>query len=132
MRALLIVSLIVVAGCGTSTNEKKLPAAPFALDAPKSLELLNGESRKQDVAVNWEQGDREDLDISTTIEPEGRGVSAKAEPARLNKGVGPAQIVVTASETAAPGDYTLTITAKAVKSGKTAKHTIAVKVPRKE
>src|SRR5262245_40688155 len=131
MRALLIVSLIL-AGCGSSTNEKKPPAAPFALDAPKSLELLNGESRKLDVAVNWEQGDREDLDISTTIEPEGRGVSAKAEPARLNKGVGPAQIVVTASETASTGDYTLTITAKAVKSGKKVKHPIAVKVPRKE
>src|SRR5262245_36816934 len=132
MRVLLIAAVLVVAGCGTTPEEKKKsPRAPFALDTPKSVELLNGESRRQDVAVNWEPGDREDLDIRTTVEP-GGGVRAKAEPERLDKGVGPAQILMTAGETAAAGDYSLTITAKGVKSGSTAKTTIVVKIPRKE
>jgi aminopeptidase S len=130
MRALVIVSLLVAAGCGTSPEEKKPAGPPFALDAPSSLELLNGQSIKQDVAVKWEKGEREDLDISASVTPES-GVSASVEPARLTRGAGPAQVTVTASETAAAGDYKVTVTAKGVKSGE-AKATMTVKVPRKE
>jgi hypothetical protein len=126
MRAALLVVLTSLAvGCGTAPPAK--PVVPFALDAPPSLELLKGESPTFDVAVNWDKGERQDLSLSVAIEPDNRGVSARPVKARLERGVGPAQVVVTATETAAPGDYVLTISAIADTSGK-ARASVAVKV----
>src|SRR5947209_8382237 len=126
MRAALLVVLTSLAvGCGTTPPAR--PVVPFTLDAPPTLELLKGESPTFDVAVNWDKGERQDLTLGVTIEPDDRGVSAKPIKARLDRGAGPAQVVVTATETAAPGDYVLTISAKA-ESGAAAKATVAVKV----
>ena len=127
MRAARVVVLcLFAAGCGTA--EPVRPAVPFSLDAPKSLEMLKAESATLDVAVKWEPSAREDLLIGAAIEPEGRGVSVKAVRPRLDKGAGPAQVSVTATETAAVGDYLLTVTAKGDTSGSTAKATVSLKV----
>jgi hypothetical protein len=131
MRTLFLLLVVMTAGC-TGTPRTKPATPPFSLDAPKSLDLLNGLTVKQDVAVNWKQGEPEDLDISAAVEPAGKGVSARPEPARLERGVGPIQLTISATETAAPGDYTLTVTAKGSKSGATARGTITLKVPRKD
>src|SRR4051794_10869064 len=109
MRAVLVVLAFLAVGCGTSPPAK--PVVPFTLDAPPTLELLKGEAPTFDVAVNWDKGQREDLTLGVTIEPDNRGVSARPVKPRLERGVGPAQVVVTATETAAPGDYVLTISA---------------------
>ena len=101
MRWLLIPLLIGLVGCaGTSTPPTKAP--PFSLDAPSSRELLNGSTIQQDVAVNWEVGEREDLDIVVTVDPDGKGVSGRAMPARLERGVGPIQVAISASGFSCP------------------------------
>src|SRR4051812_12882774 len=112
MRRLLVavVVLVTAGGCGTDPPSKSGPA--FALDAPASVELLKDDTRTIDVAVKWDRGEREDLDVSAAIEPADKLVSAKVVKPRLERGAGPAQVTVSAGVTAAPGDYKLTVTAK--------------------
>ena len=131
MRVTLLALAVVTAGCGVSKTDK--PAGPpFALEAPASLELRNGESRLVDVAVHWDKGEREDLDVSVVVEPDGRGVSAKVEKERLERGAGPAQLRLAATETAAGGDYEVTVRVKGANSGATAKKAMTLKVPRRD
>jgi hypothetical protein len=124
--AVCFVVALFLAGCGTPPPAK--PSVPFSLEAPPNLGLLKGEAPVLDVAVNWDKGEREDLLLSVALEPENHGVSVKLGKTRLERGVGPAQIEVAASETAAPGFYHVMLTAKGDKSGTTVKTTIAVKV----
>jgi hypothetical protein len=116
----------LVIGCGTPEPTK--PTVPFSLEGPPTVGLLKGEAPVIDVAVNWDKGEREDLSLSVAIEPDNRGVSARLGKTRLEHGTGPAQLEIAATETAAPGFYHVTLTAKGEKSGTTAKTTIAVKV----
>jgi hypothetical protein len=132
MRTTLVAAvLLVLAGCGGKEDGKSGPAAAsFTLDAPASpVEVLNGgPAVKTPIEVRFKSGAREEVTFSSTVEPAGAGVSATVEPAVLPDGEGTVQAVVRASETARPGDYKVTVTAKAARAG-TATKEIAVKVP---
>lgn len=118
---------LVAVGCA-----EPLPPEPppFSLDAPASLKLLEADTNTLDVAVTWNRDEREDLALAVSLEPADRGVSATAAKPQLPRGAGPAQVTLTATETAAPGEYELTIKAKGVTSGKTAETKVKVVLPR--
>src|SRR5215207_7783833 len=105
MVVLLGAMLLVMAAAGCTERPSGKPGLPFSLDVqPRKVELRKGESQTRDVAVNWDRGEREDLQMSVSLPPEGPHVSARVEKAVLERGVGPAQVSVSATETAAPGD----------------------------
>src|SRR4051812_5446922 len=109
---------LVAVGCGATETHQ--PPPPFSLDAPAKFTLLKADTQTMDAAVKWGTGEREDLDVSVSLEPADRGVTARPVKDRLDGGVGPAQVTLAATETAAPGDYELTVKVKGASSGKTA------------
>jgi hypothetical protein len=130
MRMLVAALLIVLAGCAGKEGGKGKPAAAgFNLSGPSGpVEVLNGQTKRLPLEVQWKSGPREDVKLSATVEPADRGVSVKIEPDVLPGGERKAEVVIRSGETAPAGEYKVTVTGKAAKAG-TATREITVKVP---
>jgi hypothetical protein len=131
MRALLVAAaLLALAGCSGKEDGKPPPAAAgFQLDVPGGpVEVLNGQTVKRTIEVQWKGGTRDDVTLRATVTPADQGVSVKLEPATLPGGQGTAQAVIHAGETARAGDYRVSVTGKTA-SGGSATAEVVVKVP---
>jgi hypothetical protein len=125
-----IAVLIALAGCAGKEDGKSRPAeAGFQIDALDGpVKVLNGQSVQVEIKVRWKDGSPEDVELSATVAPANRGVSATVKPATLAGGEGTAQVDIRCGETAPSGDYKVTVTGKTTKGG-TATKDIAVTVP---
>jgi hypothetical protein len=126
-----MVAVIVLAGCaGGPSSKSGTPEPGFQLVGPDGpVKVLNGAAPVQTpIEVHWKEGPREDVTLSVTVTPAEQGVSAKVEPAVIERGEGKADVVIRCSDTARSGDYKLTVTGKTARAG-TVTREILVQVP---
>jgi hypothetical protein len=119
--AWLVVVSVGATGCGPETGKdgaargkrKGAPKPAFTLSGPSDpVEVLNGKQATLDVTVRWGTGPKEELQLSATVEPADRGVTARPEPSALKADEDRAAVVVMVGEAAASGDYKVKLRAK--------------------
>jgi hypothetical protein len=136
------VVVLLTAGCDNrgAPGDKAKPgkakpaaAGKFALIGPAGpVEVLNGKQVTIDAELKWSAEPAEEVQLSATVSPADRGVSAtvaagtaKAEEAET------VRVVVTVGEESAPGDYAVTLVGEAARAGQ-GRCTFSVRVPKKE
>jgi hypothetical protein len=124
--AWVVIVLIGVAGCGQEKKkesadrgkEKRTAKPALTLSGPSEpVEVLNGKQATLAVKVQWAAAGREELQLSVTVTPAEKGVTAKAEQGTLKREDDQAAVIVTVGEAAASGDYKVKLTTRAASAG---------------
>jgi len=131
---LLVAGLLVLTGCNTSTSGGSPGVGTFKLKGPsnvKDTEVKHDSEKIEKITVDADKGFKEDITFKADVSEPGRGVTAEVKPATL-KASDPREVElhIKASDSAAPGEYTVTVTGKPAKGNETSVG-IKIKVPEK-
>jgi hypothetical protein len=120
------VLMLMLAGCGSSTEGEKRPEPPFALsfDFGDPAELLHGAEREFAVQLRRAEGFTSPVTLRAEVSPADRGVTARIDEKTM-------KAVVNVSETAQPGEYLVQVIGRGPNDVE-AVVDLALKVPRKD
>jgi hypothetical protein len=134
---LVAASLIALVGCNTSPSAGggKDAVGTFKLKGPSNTpatEVKHDSEKTVLVEVDASKEFKEDIHFTAAVEPADKGVTATVTPEKL-KAADPkkVEVKIKATDKAAPGDYTVTVTGKPTKGDSTTVG-IKVKVPEKK
>jgi hypothetical protein len=134
--SLMVAGLIVLTGCNP-TNTGGGPTSSggpgtFKLKGPlntPATEVKQGETKPVDITIDPDKSFKEDVELSASVDPADRGVTAEISPTHHKAGdYKKVELKIKASEKAAEGKYNITVTGKPTK-GDPAKTVVEVKVP---
>jgi len=133
--SLVVAGLCVMTGCNTSTTGGTPGAGGFKLKGPSNVtatEIKHDSEKTEKITVDADKAFKEEITFKADVNPADKGVTAKVEPTTL-KADAPreVQLHIKASDKAAPGEYTITVTGKPAKGNET-NVTVKVKVPEKK
>jgi hypothetical protein len=131
---LMVTGLLVTTGCNTSTTGGTPGVGTFKLKGPsnvKDTELKHDSEKIEKITVDADKGFKEDITFKAEVSESGKGVTAEVKPPTL-KASDPREVElhIKASDSAAPGEYTITVTGKPAKGNETSVG-VKVKVPEK-
>lgn len=132
---LIVAGLLALTGCNKSTTGGTPGEGGFKLHGPSNItdtKVEHGTSKTVEITVDADKGFKEDITFVITLAPADKGVTAEMEPKTL-KASAPrkAELKISASDKAAPGEYTVTVVGKPAKGDENSIG-IKVKVPEKK
>lgn len=134
--SLMVAGLVVIAGCNkSSTGGPGGPEGTFKLKGPSNVtatEVAHGQTKNVEITVDADKNFKEDVTLTATVEPADKGVTAELDPKTV-KASDPKKtnLKITATEKAAPGEYTVNVKGKPTKGPETTVP-VKVKVPEKK
>ncbi len=132
--SLMVAGLLVIAGCNQSTTGGGAPGSgTFKLKGPAtSTEVKHGDTKNVEITANEDKNFKEDVALTAAVEPADKGVTAELDPKTI-KASDPKKtnLMIKASDKAAPGEYVITVKGKPTKGDATSVM-VKVKVPEKK
>jgi uncharacterized membrane protein len=131
-----VLSVLALTGCHASNTGGGGPAGgTFKLKGPTGVTattVKHGGTKDVEITLDKGKDFKEAVTLTAEVEPKDKGVTAEVAPKTVKAGdPNKATVKVTAKETAADGDYTVTVTGKPDK-GESSTLALKFKVPKKE
>lgn len=131
---LLMTGLVALTGCTQSTTGGGGSAGgTFKLRGPAtSTDVKHGEKKNIEITVSEDKNFKEDITLTASISPADKGVTAELDPQTIKASdQKKTNLIVHATDKAAQGKYTVTVTGKPAKGNPTSVN-VEIKVPEKK